>query len=140
MDSKACEVSKSVDVDLTFKDALDVDLSVFPTTFGIDITHIANIPKISIGLDPITIEPLTINPLDVSVRLKEIPSIRTHIPANFAIGLSVLGYDIACVRLCGEAQVINEPYEPNPCEHCGRVHRAIQPTPVDQPGTLEVPK
>jgi hypothetical protein len=126
-------VSKSVDVNHHFKDALDVDIS--PTTFGfnLDITHIADIPKISIGVDPITI-----NPVDVSVRIKEIPSIRAHIPANFAIGLSVLGYDVACVRLCGEAQVITEPYHPNPCEICGQVHRT--PVPVPAPNEPEVPK
>jgi hypothetical protein len=132
-------VSKSVDVDLsgdvgvglTFDNHLHVDI---PTSYSIDITHL---PTITIA--PITINPLTINPLDVSVRLKEIPSIRTHIPANFAIGLSVLGYDLACVRLCGEAQVITEPYEPNPCEHCGRVHRTPIPVPVPQPKP-EVPK
>lgn len=129
-------MSTDVDVDLTFKDELDVE--IHPSTFGIDITHIADIPKISIGLDPITVEPLTINPLDVSVRLKEIPSIRTHIPANFAIGLSVLGYDLACVRLCGEAQVITEPYRPTPCEHCGQVHRT--PVPLPAPDEPEVPK
>jgi hypothetical protein len=133
-------VSKSVDVDLsgdvgvglTFDNHLAVDI---PTSYSFDIT---NIPKISIGLDPITInpltiEPITINPLDLSVRIKEIPSIRTHVPANFTLGLSVLGYDVACVRLCGEAQVITEPYEPNPCEHCGRIH----PTPV--PGLIPRP-
>jgi hypothetical protein len=126
-------VSKSVDVDLSgdvgvglsFDNRLGVDI---PTSYSFDITHI---PKISIGLDPITIEPL-----DVSVRLKEIPSIRTHVPANFTLGLSVLGYDLACVRLCGEAQVITEPYEPNPCEHCGRVHR----TPVPVPGSVLIPQ
>jgi hypothetical protein len=133
-------VSKSVDVNHHFKDALDVDIS--PTTFGfdLDITHIADIPKISIGLDPITVEPLTINPLDVSVRLKEIPSIRTHIPANFAIGFSILGYDVACVRLCGEAQLITEPYHPSPCEICGRVHRTPIPLPAPEPSEPEVPK
>jgi hypothetical protein len=123
-------VSKSVDVDLsgdvgvglTFDNHLGVDV---PTSYSFDIT---GIPKISIGLDPITI-----NPLEVSVRIKEIPSIRTHIPANFTLGLSLLGYDIACVRLCGEAQVINEPYVPNPCELCGHVHAQPEPTPV--PGT-----
>jgi hypothetical protein len=125
-------VSESVDADLsgdfgvglTFDNHLAVDI---PTSYDFDIT---SIPKIEIGLDPITINPLTIEPLDVSVRLKEIPSIRTHVPANFTVGLSVLGYDIACVRLCGEAQVITEPYEPNPCEHCGRVHLAPVPVPT----------
>jgi hypothetical protein len=133
-DSKARGVSKSVDVglsgdvgvDLAFDNHLGVDV---PTSYSFDITHI---PKISIGLDPITINPLTVNPLDVSVRLKEIPSIRTHVPANFTLGLSVLGYDLACVRLCGEAQVITEPYVPNPCEHCGQVHLI----PAPPPGTV----
>lgn len=125
-----------MEVDHEFENALDVDL-MFENALGVnlDITHL---PRITI--DPITINPLTINPLDLSLRIKEIPSIRTHIPANFALGLSVLGYDIACVRLCGEAQVINEPYRPNPCEVCGRVHRTADPNPVPQPEEPEVPK
>lgn len=116
-------------VDLTFDNHLGVDI---PTSYSIDIKHI---PKISVGLDPITIEPL-----DLSIRIKEIPSIRTHIPANFALGLSVLGYDIACLRLCGEAQVINEPYRPNPCEICGQVHRTPHLTDVAEPAEPDVPK
>jgi hypothetical protein len=126
-------VSSTVDVKHHFKDPLDLEIS--PTTFGLnlDVTHIADIPKITIGVDPITI-----NPVDVSVRLKEIPSIRTHIPANFAIGLSVLGYDVACVRLCGEAQVITEPYHPNLCEICGQAHRTPVPRPA--PDEDQVPK
>jgi len=130
-------VSKSVDVDadlsgdvgvgLTFDNHLHVDI---PTSYSIDITH----------LPTIRIDPITINPLDVSVRIKEIPSIRAHIPANFAIGLSVLGYEIACVRLWGEAQVTTEPYEPNPCEHCGKVHRAPTPVPIPQADQPQVPK
>jgi hypothetical protein len=140
-------VSKSVDVDLsgdvgvglTFDNHLGVDI---PTSYSFDIT---NIPKISIGLDPITInpltiEPITINPLDLSLRIKEIPSIRTHVPANFTLGLSVLGYDVACVRLCGEAQVITEPYEPNPCEHCGRIHPTPAPGPIPRPHEPQGPK
>lgn len=126
-------MSSTVDVKHHFIDPLDIDIS--PTTFGLnlDVTHIADIPKITIGVDPITI-----NPLDVSVRLKEIPSIRAHIPANFSIGLSVLGYDVACVRLCGEAQVITEPYEPNLCERCGRVHEQQGPLPApDESGVAK---
>lgn len=125
-----------MEVDHEFENALDVDL-MFENALGVnlDITHL---PRITI--DPITINPLTINPLDLSLRIKEIPSIRTHIPANFALGLSVLGYDIACVRLCGEAQVINEPYRPNPCEICGRVHQTPHPIPVPEPDEPEVPK
>ena len=77
------------------------------------------------------------------MRLKEIPSIRTHVPALFTLGLSVLGYELVCARLCGEAQVITEPYEPNPCEHCGKPHRTPVPgtsVPVPAEPAPEVPK
>jgi hypothetical protein len=47
------------------------------------------------------------------------------VPANFSVGLSVLGLELFCARLCGEAQVITEPYEPNPCEHCGKRGQSI---------------
>jgi len=116
-------VSGELDVDHTFSNHLGVDV---PTSYDIDFTNIA---KITIGVDPLTINPVTINPLDVSVRIKEVPSLRTHVPANFTLGLSVLGYELACLRLCGEAQVINEPYVPNRCEICGGLHRTPAPVP-----------
>jgi hypothetical protein len=130
------DLSGDVGVGLTFDNDLGVNI---PTSYSFDIT---NIPTITVDLKPITIEPLTINPLEVSVRIKEIPSIRAHIPANFSLGLSVLGYDLACLRLCGEAQVITEPYHPNPCEICGRVHDSPDRTPVPAPGkpAVAVPK
>ena len=129
-----------MDVDLSFDNDLGVSLSGIPSSYKLDVTHL---PKIEIGLDPIELEPITVNPLDVSVRLKEIPSVRTHVPALFTLGLSVLGYELVCARLCGEAQVITEPYEPNPCEHCGRPHRTpghTAPVPVPAEPEPEVPK
>jgi hypothetical protein len=119
-----------VEADLFFENDLGVDLSGIPSSYSLDVT---NLPKIEIALDPIELEPITVNPLDVSVRLKEIPSIRTHVPALFTLGLSVLGYELVCARLCGEAQVITEPYEPNPCEHCGKPHRTPVPVPAEPP-------
>jgi len=123
----------SVSADVTFDNDLGVDLSGLPSTYTIDIS---NIPKIEIApdpitLNPITLEPITIEPLDISVSIKEIPSIRAHIPALFTLGFSVLGYELFCARLCGEAQVITEPYHPNPCEHCGQVTIEYVP-----PGTV----
>ena len=53
------------------------------------------------------------------MRIKEIPNIRAHLPADFSVGLSLMGMELMCVRLCGEAQVITEPYLPNACERCG---------------------
>lgn len=56
---------------------------------------------------------------DLNLRIKEIPSIRAHVPADFRLGFSVLGVELAALHLCGEAQIITEPYVPNPCERCG---------------------
>lgn len=88
-----------------------VTISGIPDTYHIDIT---NLPKISLSIDPLKIEPL-----DISFKLKEIPAIRAHVPMNYCVGLSLLGFELANIRLCGESQVITEPYRPNPCEICG---------------------
>jgi len=114
-------------VDLSLDLVSPVDLSGIPTSYNVDIT---SLPKIQIGLDPITINPITLNPLDIAVRVIEAPSIRAHVPANFSVGFSLLGFQLACIRLCGEAQVITEPYVPNPCEPCGAVPL---PTPLPVP-------
>lgn len=76
---------------------------------SLPVIHLSidNIPKIQLGVDP------------VEIRLTEFPSIRGHLPADFAVGFSVLGMELATIRLCGEAQIITEPYDPNPCEVCG---------------------
>lgn len=84
---------------------LDVDLTI-PTQFTIGIS---TLPKIQLGVDP----------LDLNIRLKELPSIRGHLPADFKICLALLGVELLTVRLCGEAQIITEPYVANPCEICG---------------------
>jgi len=104
-----------------------VEISGIPSSYSINITHL---PKIQIGVDPVTV-----NPMDISVRLKEFPSIRAHVPANFTVGLSVFGFPVVCLRLCGEAQVITEPYVPNPCERCepGHQHQHIELTNVPEP-------
>jgi hypothetical protein len=125
----------SIEIDHEFLNDLTID--GFPDTFHIDIQHI---PKIQVGVDPlnVTLKPITVEPLDVSVRLKEIPSIRTHLPADFTVGFSVLGLQLFCVRLCGEAQAIMEPFHPNPCEMCGAPVRHViaepPPAAVAPPG------
>ncbi|MBJ7603397.1 MAG: hypothetical protein JF888_09455 [Candidatus Dormibacteraeota bacterium] len=103
-----------------------VSIDGIPDTFHIDIDKV---PKILIGVDPVHVAVdsipkifLGIDPLDLSLRIKEFPSIRGHLPADFSVGISVMGMELLCLRLCGEAQIITEPYEPNPCEVCGRVH------------------
>jgi hypothetical protein len=98
-----------------------VSLSGIPDTFHIDIDAL---PKIQIGIDEIRMHS-TIDPVDVraAVSIERIPDIRAHLPADFSVGMSILGVDLFKIRLCGEAQVITEPYRPNPCERCGSFQR-----------------
>lgn len=93
-------------------------VSGIPDTFHINIDHL---PKIQLGVDPVTINPVTLHldPVNLNMRIKEFPNIRAHLPADFTVGLSLLGIELLAVRLCGEAQLITEPYVPNPCEDCG---------------------
>ena len=104
-----------------------VTVALTPTTFDINIDKL---PKILIGVDPVT---LHLDPIEL--RLTELPSIRGHLPADFNVGLSLLGIELLCVRLCGEAQIITEPYRPNPCENCGQA----QPIKRLDNQTLSVP-
>ncbi|MBV9248457.1 MAG: hypothetical protein JO227_04325 [Acetobacteraceae bacterium] len=128
-----------------------LDLEGIPTDYNFGITEI---PKIDIGLDPIElkidpielkidplelkldpielkIDPIEIEPLDVSFRLKEIPSIRAHFPLDYQVCLALFGIELVRLRLCGEGQVITEPYVPNPCE-CGYLPPA-EPAPGTNP-------
>lgn len=113
-------VTVSAGVTGSFGPVGPVTIAGIPDPFKIDIT---NLPKIQIGLDPITVNPLTvrpltINPLTLNIAVSQLPSIRAHLPANFRFGFAILGFELFSVRVCGEAQVITEPYVPNPCERC----------------------
>jgi hypothetical protein len=134
-------VPSSFDIDVTDLPSITVS-SVGPigpvTIAGIpNPFHIAidNIPKIQLGIDKVQlgIDPLEVKPLSISMALKEIPNIRGHLPADFSVGLSVMGLELLCVRLCGEAQIITEPFHPNPCERCGAT---LTPVPVPGIGTV----
>ena len=90
-----------------------------PDRFFINVEHL---PKIQLGVDPLT---LTLNPVDVGIRIEKIPDTRVHLPADFRVGLSLLGVELMSVRLCGEAMAITEPFVPNPCERCGHPTRVV---------------
>jgi hypothetical protein len=100
-------------VDTHISGSLDSHISGIPDHFTISIDQL---PKIQLALDPVELKPL-----DLSLRLKEIPAVRVHLPADFRVGLSVLGMELLTLRLCGQAMAITEPYKPNPCEVCGAV-------------------
>ena len=94
----------------------------FPSGIPLDIT----LPQpLAIQLDPlnITLAPITINPLDVSLRLKEVPSLRITIPVDYRVTFGLCGIELACIHFCGQSQIITEPYVPNPCECCGAIAR-----------------
>ncbi len=126
-----------VDIPQPFHSVLDgpITVSGIPSTFDINVDkipdihaymeklpaihlNIDNIPKIQLGVDP------------VEIRLTQFPSIRGHLPADFCVGLSILGMELMNIRLCGEAQIITEPYKPNPCEVCGPVAVVNPPSTV----------
>jgi hypothetical protein len=92
------------------------------TVAGLPDTYHLSIDKLpTITLGEITTHS-RIDPVDVTahIAIEKIPDIRAHLPANFSVGLSLLGVELMCLRLCGEALMITEPYRPNPCESCGR--------------------
>ena len=91
-----------------------ITLDGIPSTFHIDIDKL---PKIELGIDPVDLT-VTLKPVDLNLAITRIPNIRGHLPADFSVGLSIMGMELMCVRLCGEAQIITEPYHPNPCEVC----------------------
>jgi hypothetical protein len=103
-----------------------VSVAGIPSNFTINIP---SLPKVTLGIDPITINKvqLGIDPVELRMSIEKIPDVRAHLPADFSVGLSMLGMQLMCVRLCGEAQVITEPYVPNPCERCGgdRIDRSV---------------
>lgn len=90
-----------------------LDLAGIPSNFHVGVDHL---PTVTLDIRPLTLE---LKPVEISVRLKEFPSIRAHVPADFNLAFCILGRELASISLCGEAQVITEPYRPNPCEECG---------------------
>lgn len=102
----------SVKIPSSFDFGIDLDVSGIPTSY----TFNANLAPMTLNLGPIEVKPLEFKPVDISLRLKEIPSVRAHLPLDYRVGLSVLGSELLCVRLCGQGQVITEPYVANPCE------------------------
>jgi hypothetical protein len=129
-----------VDVD----DLPTVDVSADVTGLPpVDVNSLPDLKITSVGpVGPVTLAGIpssyTVgisNLPDVNVRIREIPSIRAHIPANFRLGFSVFGVELAALHLCGEAQIITEPFVPNPCERCGAPPRQVPPS-TNPPGAV----
>jgi hypothetical protein len=114
-----------VATDVNVISPVDVYVDDLPTVQA-DVVSMPDIRITDIGaMGPLTLAGIPSNYTvgistlpDVNLRIREIPSFRAHIPANFRLGFSVLGVELAALHLCGEAQVITEPYAPNACERC----------------------
>jgi hypothetical protein len=92
---------------------------------------VPQIGKISFGVDPldstVTLKPvrISLDPIETRIAITAIPSVRAHLPVNYSVCFSVLGIELAAIRLCGEGMVITEPYRPSPCEVCGPERAAL---------------
>ncbi len=123
-----------VDVDVNDLPVVDVDVNNLPLV-DVDVTDLPDLKITEIGsVGPVTLSGIpsdytvAITSLpDLNLRIKEIPSVRAHVPADIRVGLSVLGVELLSLRLCGEAQVITEPYKPTPCERCGSLGGVYEP-------------
>ena len=128
-----------VDIPQPFESTLvgPVAVSGIPSTFTVNVgtlpaIHLGvdSLPAIHIGVDSLPAIHFSIDAIPqirlaldpVEIRLTELPSIRGHLPVNFAVGFSILGFELASVTLCGEAEIITEPFTANPCEICGVTH------------------
>ncbi len=89
---------------------LDIGVSELPK---LDI-GVSELPKLDIGVSELPKVRAQLDP--VELRLTAFPSLRVHLPVNYRIGFCFLGREYGSIRLCGEAQLITEPYVPNPCE------------------------
>ncbi|MEJ2184970.1 MAG: hypothetical protein P8Z36_03435 [Gemmatimonadota bacterium] len=105
-----------VSADVVDLPTVDVDVDSLP---DLTITEIGAVGPVTLAGIPDRYTVAISQLPDLNLRLKEIPSIRAHVPANFRLGFSLLGVELAALQLCGEAQVITEPYVRNPCEYCG---------------------
>jgi len=123
----------TVDANVASLPIVDVDVNVLPDLTITDIgpvgpVTLAGIPSnYTVGISTLP---------DVNLRIREIPSFRAHIPANFRLGFSVLGVELAALHLCGEAQIITEPFVPNPCERCGAPRQQPVPPRTNEVGAI----
>lgn len=115
----------TVNVDADVNDLPPVDVASLPDMTISEIGTIGEMGPLTLAGIPNSYTVAISSLPDLNLRIREIPRIRAHIPANFRLGFSVLGVELAALNLCGEAQIITEPYVPNPCEDCGPQRQVV---------------
>ncbi|HEX6377059.1 MAG TPA: hypothetical protein VFZ91_15215 [Allosphingosinicella sp.] len=115
----------AIPIDLDVVDPVQIEFDVIgniPVDLGVTLSPIEikpiEIKPLTIELKPLQINlgPIEVKPIDFSLRIKEIPSVRVRLPMDYKVCVNLLGHELASVRLCGQGQVITEPYVANPCE------------------------
>jgi len=104
----------------------DIHIKEFPTiTLGEISTRVKEFPRLTVDSNVAVTQLPQINTNvaikelpEIKVALTSIPDTRVHLPANFNLGLSVLGVCLVNISLCGEAQIITEKYVPHRMEIC----------------------
>lgn len=105
----------------------DVDFTGIPSNLTVNSTlNPVTLTPVTLNLGPVQLLPVEVRPIDFTLRVKEIPSVRVHLPVDYHVGFSLFGMELFGLRLCGQGQVITEPYVANPCELRGNAQR--QPT------------
>ena len=129
-----------VDIPSEYTTHIDSNGTAFVVDANLDDIRIKEFPTINLGEMSVRVKEiptLTVDskvavtqlpPINTNVAIKELPEIkfaltslpdtRVHLPANFNVGLSVLGVCLVNVSLCGEAQIITEKYVPRRMEIC----------------------
>lgn len=115
----------TVNVEADVNDLPPVDVASLPDMTISEIGTIGEMGPLTLAGIPNSYTVAISSLPDLNLRIREIPKIRAHIPANFRLGFSVLGVELAALNLCGEAQIITEPYLPNPCEDCGPQRQVV---------------
>lgn len=110
----------SVNIPSTYTIHVGSDGTMFHVDADLDNIHVKELPTIK--LEEIKVNVTNIPPIkttsQVDLAIKEIPDTRVHLPANYHLGVSVLGICLLKVSLCGEGQIITEKYKPRRMELC----------------------
>jgi hypothetical protein len=110
----------NVSIPNTYWIHVDSNDKTFSVDADLDNIHIKELPTINLGDVNLRLKEIpeikTVSRVDVAI--KEIPDTRVHLPANYHVGLSVLGICLVKISLCGEGQIITEKYVPRRMELC----------------------
>src|SRR5215216_2377633 len=87
----------TVDVNVLDLPPVDVDVNSLP---DLRITDVGPVGPVTLAGIPSNFSVGVTSLPDVNLHIREIPSVRAHIPANFRLGFSIFGVELAALHLC----------------------------------------